>query len=133
MNNLNVRLMNKDEDYKRMGTKKGEIEAWEDGKRDDDRAGVYEWWYFDMILDDGSKAVIHFNTKDNTTIDKEGTIPSVVLKITSPNGKEYKDNVILKAEDANFGKDKCDVRFGPHFISGDLKTYHIHVNVGVSM
>ena len=51
MANVTVRLMDKDEDYKKMGTKKGTIEVWEDGKRDDDRAGVYEWWYFDMILD----------------------------------------------------------------------------------
>ena len=89
---------------------------WEDGKRDDDRAGVYEWWYFDMILDDGSKAVIHFNTKDNKTIGKDGTIPSVVIKITSPDGKEYKDNVVLTSNQARFGKDCCDVTFGPHSI-----------------
>lgn len=74
MANVKVRLMDKDEDYKKMGTKKGTIEVWEDGKRDDDRAGVYEWWYFDMILEDGSKTVIHFNTKDNKTIDQEGTL-----------------------------------------------------------
>lgn len=122
-----VRVMNQDKDYVRMGTKKDRIEVWEDGKRDDDRAGVYEWWYFDMILDDGSKAVIHFNTKDNKTIGKNGTIPSVVIKITAPDGTEYKDNVVLPKEDASFGKDRCDVKFGPHFLDGDLKTYHIHV------
>ena len=127
MGNVNVRVMDRDEDYKKMGTKKGVIETWEDGKRDDDRAGVYEWWYFDMILDDGSKAVIHFNTKDNKTIGKDGTIPSVVLKITSPDGKEYKDNVVLTAADAYFGKECCDVKFGPHSIYGDFKEYKIHV------
>ncbi|CEO06759.1 lipocalin-like domain-containing protein [Paraclostridium sordellii] len=125
---IKVRVMDQEKDYIRMGTKKGYIEAWEDGKRDDDRKGVYEWWYFDMILDDGSKAVIHFNTKDNRTIGKEGTIPSVVLKITDPNGKEYKDNVILSKEDATFKKDRCYVKFGPHSIDGDLQTYHIHVD-----
>lgn len=40
MSNINVRVMDCDEDYKRMGTKKGVIETWEDGKRDDDRAGA---------------------------------------------------------------------------------------------
>lgn len=119
--------MDRPEDYKKWGTNPEKIEIWEDGKRDDDRAGVYEWWYFDMILDDGSKAVIHFNTKDNKTIGKSGTIPSVVIKITDPQGNEYKDNVVLSAADSHFGKDKCDVKFGPHFIDGDLKTYHIHV------
>ena len=62
MANINVRLMDTDSDYKKMGTQKDCIEVWEDGKCDDDRAGVYEWWYFDMILDDGSKAVIHTST-----------------------------------------------------------------------
>lgn len=123
-----VRVMDQPQDYLRMGTQRGMIEAWEDGKRDDDRAGVYEWWYFDMILDDGSKAVIHFNTKDNQTIGKAGTIPSVVLKITSPEGVDYKDNVVLNASAATFGKGACDVKFGPHFIKGDLKTYQIHVS-----
>ena len=127
MAKVNVRLMDRPEDYTRMGTKQGQIEVWEDGKRDDDRAGVYEWWYFDMILDDGSKAVIHFNTKDNRTISKAGTIPSVVIKITSPDGKEYKDNVILTADQASFGKQCCDVKFGPHTLYGDFKEYKIHV------
>lgn len=127
MKQIGVRGMDRDEDYRRMGTKKGIIETWEDGKRDDDRAGVYEWWYFDMILDDGSKAVIHFNTKDNKTIGKDGTIPSVVIKITSPDGKEYKDNVVLTSNQARFGKDCCDVTFGPHSIYGDFKEYRIHV------
>lgn len=127
MSKINVRVMDTEADYQRMGTRKGVIEPWEDGKRDDDRAGVYEWWYFDMILDDGSKAVIHFNTKDNKTISKAGTIPSVVIKITAPDGTEYKDNVILTADQARFGKECCDVTFGPHRIYGDLKEYMIHV------
>ncbi|WP_057905741.1 lipocalin-like domain-containing protein [Loigolactobacillus bifermentans] len=125
--NMPVRVMDQPQDYLRMGTKQGVIEAWEDGKRDDDRAGVYEWWYFDMILDDGSKAVVHFNTKDNKTIGKDGTIPSVVLKITAPDGTEYKDNVVLDKSAAKFGKDGCDVEFGPHSVHGDLKEYQIHV------
>lgn len=127
MKQVSVRFMDRPEDYERMGTKKGKIERWEDGKRDDDRAGVYEWWYFDMILDDGSKAVIHFNTKDNRTIGKDGTIPSVVIKITAPDGTEYKDNVVLTADQAHFGTECCDVVFGPHSIYGDLDEYRIHV------
>lgn len=124
---VKVRIMDRDSDYAKMGTTPGIIDPWEDGKRDDDRAGVYEWWYFDMILDDGSKAVIHFNTKDNRTIGKDGTIPSVVIKITAPDGTDYMDNVVLKKEDATFGSGKCDVHYGPHFVEGDLETYHIYV------
>lgn len=127
MSNIKVRVMDTPEDYRRMGTKPGVIETWEDGRRDDDRAGAYEWWYFDMILDDGSKAVIHFNTKSNTSIQKDGTEPSVVIKITAPDGKEYKDNVLLKKEDAEFSQERCYVKFGPHVLDGDLK--HLHLTV----
>lgn len=122
-----VRLMDQPRDYERMGTKPGVIEPWEDARRDDDTAGHYEWWYFDFIFDDGSKAVIHFNTKDNTTIAKDGTLPSVVVKITSPDGREFKDNVILDAKDASMSRERCDVRFGPHSLCGDFKTYALHV------
>lgn len=127
MKQIGIRLMDRKEDYQQMGTKRGIIEPWEDGKRDDDRAGVYEWWYFDFILDDGSKAVIHFNTKDNKTIKKAGTIPSVVIKITDPAGKVYKDNVIFSAAQANFGTGQCDVHFGPDYLEGNLENYQIHV------
>ena len=122
-----VRLMDKAADYERMGTKPGIIEPWEDGRRDDDSAGHYEWWYFDFIFDDGSKAVIHFNTKDNTTIAKDGTLPSVVVKITSPDGREFKDNVIVDASAASMSRERCDVGFGPHTLAGDFKTYKLHV------
>lgn len=43
------RLMAKDSDYKHLGLTKGPVELWEDGKRDDDRGGVVEWWYFDTL------------------------------------------------------------------------------------
>ena len=32
MANVKVRLMDKDEDYKKIGTKKGTIEVWEDAR-----------------------------------------------------------------------------------------------------
>lgn len=124
----NVRVLNNLEDYKKMGVKKDIIEPWEDGKRDDDRSGAYEWWYFDFILDDGSKAVIHYNTKDASNIKKSGCIPSVVIKITDPDGNDHKDNLIYKKEDAFFATDKCNVKMGPHSLEGDLKEYTIKVD-----
>lgn len=122
-----VRLMDRPEDYQRMGTKPGLIEPWEDGRRDDDRAGAYEWWYFDMIMDDGSKVVLHYNTKSPKNIAKDGTQPSVVLKITDPDGTPHTDSLDLTAGQARFGEGKCDVAFGPHTLEGDLKTYRMHI------
>ena len=122
-----ARLLSLPEDYAKVGVKQGIVEPWEDGKRDDDRAGAYEWWYFDMILDDGSKAVIHFNTKALKNIRQNGCAPSVVIKITLPDGTDYKDDLIYPVSEAVFGKDKCDVKYGPHSITGDLKEYVIKV------
>jgi len=122
-----ARLLTKPEDYTKIGVKQGDVEPWEDGKRDDDRKGAYEWWYFDMILDDGSKAVIHFNTKALRNIKKNGCAPSVVIKITLPDGTNYTDDLNYSVDEASFGKDKCDVKYGPHSIVGDLKEYFIKV------
>ena len=48
--NINFgKFIDKDEDYKKMRTKKVIIEPWEDSKCYDEREGLYEWWYFDMI------------------------------------------------------------------------------------
>src|SRR5207248_1251177 len=51
-------------EYEHLGIKKGQIEQWEDGMRTDGGKGTYEWWYFDAHLNDGSKVVIDFFTKD---------------------------------------------------------------------
>lgn len=122
-----VRLMNTNADYEKIGVKRNQIEMWEDGKRDESRSGAYEWWYFDMILDDGSKAVIHFNTKATHNIHHDGCLPSVVVKLTTPDGETYMDSLEYDVSQATFSTEKCDVKIGEHFVSGDLKEYKIHV------
>jgi hypothetical protein len=53
-------------DYERIGIKPDEVLPWEDGARTDGSAGTYEWWYFDARLDDGTKLVVVFFTKNST-------------------------------------------------------------------
>ena len=62
-----------------------------------------------------------------TAITKDGTLPSVVVKITSPDGREFKDNVVIDAGAASMSRERCDVSFGPHTLAGDFKTYALHV------
>ena len=38
-----ARLMSRPEDYERLGIKKGVVEPWEDGMRDNFEAGHFEW------------------------------------------------------------------------------------------
>ncbi|MGI6109809.1 MAG: lipocalin-like domain-containing protein [Eubacteriaceae bacterium] len=120
------RLMSKDSDYERLGLMKDRIELWEDGKRDDDRSGVVEWWYFDAILDDGSKIAACYSTKVQPFMSAKGTHPCLKFDITTPDGKQASKRITKFPEDKiHFSKDKCDVHWDENCFTGDLKTYHI--------
>ena len=120
------RLMGENKDYKRLGLKKDQVELWEDGKRDDDRPGVVEWWYFDAILDDGSKIAACYSTKIQPMMSAKGTHPCLKFDITTPEGKQISRRVTKFPKDqVSFSKEKCDVRWGENRFTGDLHTYHI--------
>lgn len=125
-----ARLLDQPEDYKRLGINPKKIEKWEDCRRNkNDGAGNWEWWYFDSILDDGSKVVIQFFTKAGMKkIKKAGDSPSVTIKITLPDGTEYNEEIDIKPQDCFYGEEQCDVRLGKHTFIGDFKEYHIHVD-----
>lgn len=129
------RIMDRPEDYQRLGINPNKIEQWEDSRRNKNTsAGNWEWWYFDSILDDGTKVVIQFFTKAGMrNIKKNGDRPSITLKITMPDGTHYQRELSEKAANCIYGEDKCDVRFGKNSFIGDFNEYYIHVeeNKGV--
>lgn len=57
------RIMDQPEDYKKLGINPNKIEAWEDGRRDNDKAGHAEVWYLDCSFDDKSTLVLGFRPK----------------------------------------------------------------------
>ena len=122
----NARLMDTPDDFQRLGLKKGTVEPWEDGIRDSFAAGHFEWWYFDCILDDGTKITASFSTKLAIATHMEGNHPSFVFMINQPDGRFIPQafNQFAPA-DVHYSKEGCDVHYGPHFISGDLQDYHI--------
>lgn len=122
-----IRLENKPQDFLRRGINPQTIELWEDGKRDDDRSGAYEWWYFDGMFQNGMKFVSTFNTKGLFNIKKNGTRPLVMIEITLPDGTKFGKQTEYALDVSSYSKEKCDVKIGPHHIDGDLKTYHLHV------
>lgn len=121
-----ARLMNLDSDYERLGISRGPVEMWEDGKRDDDRKGVVEWWYFDCILDDGSKIAAVYSTKIQPFTGQEGTHPCLKFDITTPEGEKVSKRAAkFPKGSVSFSKEKCEVIWGENCFVGDLKNYHI--------
>lgn len=121
-----VRLENTTADFQRRGLDPDNVAVWEDGRRDDDRAGAMEWWYFDAIMDDGTKATIHFHSKQPTNSGDKVAHPQAGLLITLPDGTVYRDEPFVTPSEVFYAADRCDVHYGPHWVTGDLKRYDLH-------
>jgi predicted secreted hydrolase len=109
----------------RLGLDEHVIAVWEDGYRaHDDAAHTFEWWYFDMQLDDGSTVVATFSNKPHVAPD--GPLePSVLLIYHGPDGT--KSRTVLAYEQFSAATERCDVRIGPNTVVGDLDSYAIHL------
>jgi hypothetical protein len=115
------------EDYARLGVSPDGVETWEDGRRSEDAAGTWEWWYFDAMLDDGSRTVVQFFTKDNPHISSAELHPTLRITITAPDGTKHDATANVPADEARFSTERCDVVYGPHVFQGDLSDYRINV------
>lgn len=123
----NVRLMSRPEDFEKIGIKPRIVEPWEDGRRDDDRPGVNEVWYFDATMEDGTKVVVGFRPKapDDTQIEKSS--PNLNILVTTPDGVPHADMWVYSGEEGTMSKEKCEVHYGPHSAVGNLEEYDVKV------
>jgi hypothetical protein len=122
------RLGSTAEDYERIGIKPDQVLPWEDGARTDGSAGTYEWWYFDAHLDDGTKLVVVFFTKNFTDIKKPLT-PMIRIDLDLPDGTSYNKIGEWGQEEFSASRDHCNVRIGDNSFTGDLHTYKIVARV----
>ena len=122
-----ARLMNTPEDYQKLGVAPDRIEMWEDGIRITPDRMNWEWWYFDTMLDGGIQAVIQFFSKSGGSMYLKNYHPTFMIHVTLPDGTEYKQEPSFSRKEASWSREKCDVRYGKHYFTGDLKDYEIHV------
>ena len=120
-----ARLLNKPEDYIKLGQKKDMVEIWEDGLRTTGKFGEYEWWYSDFKLNDGTSLVIVFFTAP-VTASSLGFKPSIQFSYTKQDGTLVSESFAFKKNEAVFEKERCYVKIGKNIIEGDLNTYQIH-------
>lgn len=96
------------------------VEIWEDGKRMDEPLG-FEWWYFDGILDNGTKFVIIWG------INQPSNIPYIAINFYLPNGESIVESLTFSPLEYSSSSEKCDVTMGKNILSGDLKKYSMSV------
>lgn len=113
----------------KLGLAADSVAVWEDGWRTADELDhAFEWWYFDMQLDDGSTLVATFNTKPQTH--PNGPLaPSLLLIYHSADGQKIRVNQPYPAEEFTASTAGCDVRLGPNTVTGDLDSYLLHLEI----
>ena len=119
--------MNRPEDFKRLGLNPDVVELWEDGRRRDPGPGLMENWYFDSIMEDGTKAVVVFLTSSSEKRHLAEDYPNLRIQITDPSGQHHESFIEVPAADCEIRKGECLVQMGPHSFIGDLVDYRIKV------
>lgn len=122
-------LLDRPEDYARLGVDPERVELWEDGVRDNSDPNHFEWWYFDCILDDGTKAVVQFLSKNGRTFASRKFHPTLFYKVTLPDGRQINRELHFSEKEVQWSRRECDVQFGKHFFRGNLNHYKIHIDL----
>lgn len=119
-----------DADYARAGTRRGVVEAWEDGFRTADiidDPNSFEWWYSDLLGDDSTIVVYTLGTRTDNGFsplrNAENARPVVHLTITDPAGTSHDYFQPYDWADFSSATDRCDVQIGEFTFAGDLETY----------
>jgi len=121
------RVMDKPADFTKLGVNPDRIEAWEDGRRDTSKPGHAEIWYLDCHFDDGSTLVLGFRPKAVDQVDKDGDNPNVAINYNHPDGSLFWDYRLYDTSQVEISTERCDLKFGPSTLTGDWKTYDIHI------
>ena len=124
-----ARVMDKPEDYERLGVNPSKVEAWEDGLRDTAGPMHGEIWYMDCSFDDGSTLVVGFRPKSTDWLPQPTYNPNVAINYNEAGSEiPFCDYRLYEMDQVSMSKESCEVRFGPNaFVGDDWKSYDIHI------
>lgn len=122
-----MRLMDRLEDFRLLRIDPDKDEPWEDGVRGNEAAMHNEVWYFDAILDDGSKFVTGWRPTRPAKMRKSGYFPDFNIAITPASGKTQQEFMEFDISECSFSKELCDVHMGSNYVTGDFSDFDIHI------
>ena len=105
------------------------IQPWEDGLRTDPATRSFEWWYYDVRLDDGTRITVELHTKPPIAPPSAPLTPFVSIVMVRPDGTLVVKNALQPAGEFHAGRDGCDVRIGRNYCRGDLGRHEVHVEL----
>lgn len=132
-----ARLMTQPQDYTRLGIEPDTIAPWEVGRREDAVTGRSELWHFEAAMADGTTTAIAFCVVGPGPSGEESLSTVVNLFVTLPDGRLFQRMAPGSVAVSEVGTTRCELPFGPHAASGDLKTFSVTVDpiegVGVEL
>lgn len=85
-----------------------------------------EWWYFDLVADDGSLVRGQFFVAGDISRPKR-VITGVRASYVKTDGTETRIERRFPFASFKASTEVCDVRIGPNFIRGDPSHYQVHI------
>ena len=113
-----ARYLDAPEDLAALGMDGGHVAVHEDGRQSVKGQPGAEVWYFDAVLDDGSKFVGGFRNKSVAKANQENDEPLMVVTVTEPDGTEHSDTMEYSEDCCSIASDACNFHCGPHFVEG---------------
>ncbi|WP_298990878.1 hypothetical protein [uncultured Pseudokineococcus sp.] len=120
-----ARLLTAPEDLARLGLRPGETEPWEVGRRQEVAEGRSELWHVEAGTDDGTAVAVAFCLVGPAGEGRAATL--VNLFLTTPDGRRHQRAVPGVVDVADVGTTRCELPFGPHRTSGDLRRLDVEV------
>jgi len=121
--NPRIRVADRPADYVEAGLALAP-ERWEDGQRTGMGRGDYEWWYFDVHLDNGAVLVIIVFSKPMNGIGQPAA-PYLNVRLFRPGQADRKFELPVDCASFRVSKRGCDIIAGASRIEQDGSQFHL--------